>query len=1582
MSEAQRTVRVFISSPGDVVEERDQARRVIQGLQRQYSGVTLQPVLWEELALPATASFQETIDVLLERQPIDVAVFILWSRLGSPLGAAVTRPDGSPYLSGTEREFDMMLAAFEQSGRQRPIILAYARDDDVGFKQKLTESPSSALEELIAQRKLTEAFIREQFYDDEGHNSRALQSYHEPVGFAQRLRVHLRQALDNLLVGDAAPHWLDDPYRGLKVFDTEHAAIFHGRDEETCDLLQRLRDQRRAGCSFVVIVGASGSGKSSLARAGVAASLLEYAGDDDVNEWRVGMLIPSLREMRQDESEDKCGDLCSLLTGTLAEVLPDLGNSATMFDDIATGLAQDPALTVRLSIAPVFSRTAPMTAANEEGSDKSSHSQTLRVLLVLDQMEELWTDRRITAEDRERFLLAVEALARSGHVAVLATLRSDFYPHAQQIETFLRLKGERGHFDLLPPGPAALGRLITEPARLAGARFEQDEHTGRSLNEVILQDAAHDPAALPLLQYTLDELWRHRDEGNRQLTFASYEELGGVEGSLGKRAEEVFDTLAPDAQATLSDILPLLVTVDTAGDPSAVRRRASLDELTVIPVRAALTNALIGARFLTTDRQDESPTASLAHEALLRRWDRIADWITANRDHLRVRARLEHNQKRWEQQRRDNSLLLPTGLPIEEARQLLTDAPHLLTDTTTEYVRTSIGHQEAVAQRTQRRRRIVTTVLSILTLVASLGGIFAWKQQQEANQQRSIAVSKASEAAAQREKANAHLTRAEAARTAAEDHERNAIAEKERAEQQLYLSKLYRGARDIESHRHHQAAAVIATIPFPARQWEARYLARQAAGTPLTLHGHEGPIDCLAYSPDGRRIASCGEDRTIRVWDANTGEEILTLQGHEQYIASIAYSPDGESIVSGAGDNMVKVWDVKTGAEKISFAGHQSSITAVAFSPDGLRIASASTDKTVKAWDADSGNNLITFTHPGTAFCLAFSPDGQTIVTGSFPDVGTKGVMKRPLRVWEVETGRELLSFGHERVVRCVAFSPDGQRIASGYDSVRLWDAATGTELLNIKNGPGVRSVAFSPDGRHIVASTAPRATTMVGDLKIWNSSTGAQVLALPGHQGRVNAVEFSPDGRRIVSGSEDLTVKVWNVEEATKQLTLREDQGAIRAMALTLDGRLLVSSSGSNEIIRVWDTDRAVPGITLQKDEQFDPFEDVEVSPDGRWIASCESYFLDIWNAETGIIKLSLRQPDWVQCLAFSPSGEHIVAGSGYGDGIVRVFDSKSGKETVNFQAHNRTASILSIAFAPHGRWIASCCDVNRVKVWDIRDGTEALTLQGNIVHLNSITFSPDGRRLAGGSGDGTVIVWDVESGSRVLVLRGHESYVASVAYSPDGKRIVSASADKTVRVWNAQSGTELLVLRGHDKAVTSVAFSRDGQKIYSGSDDGTVVIWDATVWKETFSLRGHRDLVTDVEFSPDRKQIVSGSMDATVKVWDTDTASESRTFRHERGVNSVAFSSDGRWVVSGSDDKTVRLWDTEAGREALVLRGHEHRIYRVGFSANGSQIVSSDGRGRVIVWDIGTGSRPKEILQPECWMEKSLAQTVNCGL
>ena len=333
MSNQARTFRIFISSPGDVEKERRLAEQVIEDLQRDLVGrADLEAVLWEDLPLPITASFQQGIDAVVCKRPIDIAVFIFWSRLGSPLGPSIARLDGTLYRSGTEREFDLMLAAFENSGRQRPHILAYRRQDE-SWKKRLVSSPTESLGDMVEQEKLVDRFIREQFHDPDRHNVRAYHPYKDPVSFAEYLTTHLRQHLNELLMVDArSPLWNDPPYRGLQVFNREHAAIFFGREEEAFAVLRRLRDQLAEvaaasqpdsatdpavkPCAFVLIVGGSGSGKSSLARAGVAARLERRSYDQHV--WRTATFLPGLYH----------DDLCGGLVTVLLEAVPELASAA------------------------------------------------------------------------------------------------------------------------------------------------------------------------------------------------------------------------------------------------------------------------------------------------------------------------------------------------------------------------------------------------------------------------------------------------------------------------------------------------------------------------------------------------------------------------------------------------------------------------------------------------------------------------------------------------------------------------------------------------------------------------------------------------------------------------------------------------------------------------------------------------------------------------------------------------------------------------------------------------------------------------------------------------------------------------------------------------------------------------------------------------------------------------------------------------------------------------------------------------------------------------------------------------------
>ena len=1409
----ENQIRIFISSPGDVVEERNQAKRVIERLQQQYPDVVLEPVLWEEMALEATESFQvgidrqvsggtdsakveevdnfqETVDFIVEKQPIDIAVFILWSRLGSPL--EMKKPDGTHYRSGTEREFDLMLAAFEKSGKERPKILAYVREDDTGFRQRLTESYGiSQLDSLIEQRKLTEAFVQEQFHDEDGRNQRAYFTYKEPVGFADRLRVHLQNILNELVESDQTASWLENPYRGLRTFGVQHAPIFRGRGEEVCDVMQRLRDQQTSGCGFVVIVGASGSGKSSLAQAGVAASLLEN-GSDEKSKWLYARFAPS-------ESPE------NLIVGVLNKIYDLLGNETTVEDiqQIADGLVNSPDLTMKLGIAAAL-KTA---AADLKG-------QVPAILVVLDQLEELWTDRRISAENREQFLLAIKTLASCDQIIFLATLRSDFYPQAQRSEAFLQLKGDRGHFDLLPPGHAAMSRMITEPGRLAGLRFEYDEQTGKSLDQIILDEAVVDAGTLPLLQFALDELFRLNDKDTRTLTFASYNQLGGVIGALGKRAESVFTSLPAEAQKAFAELLPLLVSFDIEGDQTAVRRWANLEQVKDGLAQQTLTDALIESRFLTVDSKStgasnpaETEThtesiASFSHEAILTQWDRVSEWIRENREHLKLRSRIEQSHQRWEESGQDPSLLLAEGWPLEEGRELLRSKQKFLSSETQSFIRQSISEREQQQDRRRRRTRLALATISLLAILASIAAIIA-NQFYRDSQSKAVALQQKSN---DLQNANVELAIANKNLTSKENQLEKSLTSTEAAlaRTNYFFAKARWGASRVL-----EANEFLDEVPLRYRHFEWHLAKRQFRGSYMTCYGHKGWVESVSFSPDGRWIVSGSNDKTIKIWDDTTGAELQTLRGHAFAVRSVAFSPNGRRIVSGSDDNTLKIWDVTSGAELQTLRGHIGGVNNVAFSPNGRRIVSGSNDETIKIWDATTGAELKTLRgHVDDVFSVAFSPDGKQIVSGTGHE---------NFKTWDATSGAELQTLkGHTSTVVSVAFSPDGRRIASGSNdnTIKVWDSTGGAELQTLKGHTStVVSVAFSPDGRRIVSGSRDNT------IKVWDATSGAELHTLRGHIGWVRSVAFSPDGRRIVSGSYDDTIKVWDTTSSALFHALAGDIEGVTSVAFSPDGQRIALGVWENTI-KILD------------------------APTGAEIQTLEGHTSEVIS------------------VTFSPDGRRIVSGSD--KGTIKIWDAATGAELQTFRGH--TDYMTSVACSPNGQRIVSGSYDETIKIWDVTSGAELHTLRGHTDYVRSVSFSPDGRRIVSGSDDETIKIWDATSGAEIQTLRGHTAYVRSVSFSPDGRWIVSGSDDETIKIWDVTSGAELHTLKGHTRSVRSLSFSPDGQRIVSGSDDKMLIIWDVTSGTELHTLKGHTDNVTSVAFSPDGRRIVSGSDGETI--------------------------------------------------------------------------------------------------------------------
>ncbi len=734
----------------------------------------------------------------------------------------------------------------------------------------------------------------------------------------------------------------------------------------------------------------------------------------------------------------------------------------------------------------------------------------------------------------------------------------------------------------------------------------------------------------------------------------------------------------------------------------------------------------------------------------------------------------------------------------DDIRNYLTGLPLLAGPETTVYrvqkfVRKHAGSVVTVA---------LVAVAIVLGLVVSTTLYFA---ADEARLNEVLARSRAerAETVAQEEKQLAE-DQSQLAKTAAEALRRELYAAKMNLTQQAWDHSNFGRMRQL----------LRETEAYPGRGFEWYYWQRQTHLELLTVYGHAEAVMAIAYSPDGRRFVTGGDDFRANVWDAASGKELLTLKGHGGSVSAVAFSPDGQRIVTGSYDNTARVWEARSGKEVLTLRGHSNGITSTAFSPDGQRIVTASHDQTARIWEAASGKQLLTVKgHAGIVDSVTFSPDGQRIATG-----GRDGTAK----VWGAATGKELITLrGHSDQVYSVAFSPDGQRIVTGsFDgTAKVWDLTTGNETLTLRgHNSDVSAVAFSPDGQRIVTGSFDAAA------KVWDAGTGKDLFTLRGHSDEVCSVAFSPDGQRIVTGSFDKTAKVWEVASGNEVITLGHDR-ACTAIAFSPGGRRTLTGSRDGTT-KVWETASGKELLTLTGDG----------GP--------------------------------VYAIAFSPDGQRTVTGSR--DGTTKVWESATGKEELTLKAHKTI--IQAVAISPDGQRVVTGSWDQTTKVWDAASGKELFTLTGHARDVLSVAISPDGQRIITGSRDRTGKVWEAMSGKELFTLKGHNAWVTAVGFSPDGQRIVTASRDGTARVWEATSGNEIHIL-AHNRTLYTVAFSPDGQRIVTGSNDGTAKVWETASGRELLTLTGHDGPIQAIASSPDGQRIVTGSRAMTVKVWETAT-------------------------------------------------------------------------------------------------------------
>jgi WD40 repeat protein len=1234
-------------------------------------------------------------------------------------------------------------------------------------------------------------------------------------GGLARLAAELTAAVVNARGGF---HWdyTRPPYPGLLAFDEADAAVFFGRDDDIRRLIERLNARRaQGGAKLLAVLGASGSGKSSLMRAGVLPRLKR-----DQRNW---IVLPPFRPQLHPLEE-------------LAQaVAVSLGQGADWRHWRDAFGRED------------ITRTLSDLARDLRCAHASNEAQ---ILITVDQAEELFGAAE--KDGAEQFLGVLNGLQDERLPFLTAmTLRADYLDELQRAPT---LTAPFEEFSLKPMPLARVRDIIEGPARVAGLTVDD------ALVAAAMNDAATDDA-LPLLAFALREL--HDRFGQKgHLTLEAYRTLGDDTGQLSplenavrRKADEVLAAAKPsaeDLQALKEAFVPAMVRVNAEGEYA--RRSARFDTL---PARARpLLERLAKARLLIIQKEQDATIVEVAHEALLRKWPLLRGWLDEEREFLIGKDQLEQELLDWRKApAQEKSEALLSGLKLTRGRTWLLEKPLQLDQAEREFIQASIAHHEAEAARREKfRRRVQQASVSaaVVLAICLAGALWEWriaKAREATAESRELAAMAEQEVSAGGDLGLALRTAVEGAKRAPTDQAEHALRTVlEGPLEHLILH--HGGPVYVAAFSPDGKCIVTASVDHSARVWEA------ATGHLLTtLAGHNGPVNDVAFSPDGKHFVTASDDGTARVWDTATGQPQVTLTWPNTELRKAVFSPDGNRVLTTGSDSSARVWDAETGALRTTLSGHTRVVYSAAFSPDGTRIVTASDDGTARVWDAEKGlSRAILGGHTRVVCDAVFSPDGKRVVTASWDETA---------RLWDAESGRALATLsGHSGAVYGATFSRDGKRIvtASADHTARVWDVESGHLLTTLSGHAGpVNEAVFSPDGTRIV--TASEDATA----RVWDAESGLLYATLGGGAGVVYSAGFSPDGSRIITSSDDGTARVWDANVGHPLAILTGRNGRLYDAAFLPDGKHVVTA-GEDPATRVWDTESGHLSATLAGHTLM--VYTVAFSPDGKRIVTASAdHTARVWDAATGHVLTTLNGHSFrVNDAVFSPDGRRIVTSGD--DNTARVWDAATGHLLATL---GHAGPVNDAAFSPDGKRIVSASADYTARLWDAESGRLLATLTHGAA-VSDAKFSPDGKRIVTASYDHTARIWNAADGTLLTTLAGHTRWVYAAAFSPDGRRIVTASADHTARMWDAETGHLLTTLTGHVARVNDAVFSPDGNRIVTASQDNTARVWNAESGHLLGTLTGHTDQVYRATFSPDGRRIITASTDGTARLYVAD--------------------------------------------------------------------------------------------------------------
>jgi WD40 repeat protein len=1259
------------------------------------------------------------------------------------------------------------------------------------------------------------------------------------------------------------------PYRGLRPFDVDDASFFSGREALVEWLVNELRPatEGQPVNRFLAILGSSGSGKSSVARAGLIAALKRDAIPGS-SRWPVAICRPG---------PDPIESLAVALSKTV-----DTGQGASALADLIREFQKSEKI-LHLTARRSLPENVP----------------DARLLVLVDQFEEVFT---LCGKNELRDSLVANLLYASkvaqGQTLVILTMRADFYGKcAANAELAAALSDH--HFLVGPMNDDEMRRAIERPAQLVGCEFD----TG--LVDLLVQDVRNQPGALPLLQHALLELWKKRE--GRRLTVKAYQEIGKLEGALQRRADATLKTFSAEEQELCRRTF-LRLTQPGEGTEDT-KRRASIQELVCLTVQGAAEEQIIqrlaDASLLTTegDLSQKDAFVEVAHEALIRNWPQLRKWIDADRAGLRTRVRLTEAARDWKNSGGDTAYLY-TGGRLLIAEEWAAQHGGELSPGEAEFLRLSREAQDQreaneleAAQRLARaeaeraeeaekrekeqkesaeklgHRAFVAAGAAVAALILLVVAVVMWRKSESASIQ-------AEEQArvAKRALSASNFVRAE-----------EYFGQGNAATGVTFL------AEAVELDPESLSAADRLWFALSQRSWPL------AVSPPGQLQPPISEISTIAFSPDGKRIAVGSPSGEVQAWDVEAGKFLGRMpSGHKKIVICCAFSPDGARFITASRDATARIWDAKSGQPITGLLSHEDSIGCVAFSPDSRYVATGSRDRKVRVWDAIEGKAIgEPLEHGNEVNSICFHPSIATRLVTAFGNMA---------RIWDIQSG-QILDLKHAAAVTTAQFAASGDMVLTTCQdgSARFWSAQTGQLLRTSEPQAGpIDNAAISPGSDHVV-------TISGREVRLWNVDL-TESVSLP-HDSQVSCIAFSLDGNRLLSGTDDGRVRVWSTSLGQMLGEAIDERDQILGAAFAPNGRILIGTSTG--LLRVWTSPnlsplgnamphgKAVQTISLSPDEKtlltgtadgqarlWDipssrlvgrplalgaPVVVTAFSPDGKYFLTAAANRATLWETATRQKVGTTSETDGdIYSAAFDPDGNSVATATLNGE--ARFWTVPDCKPIGNIMRHS--SRITAIVFEPRDRLFLTASLDRTIKTWNEYTGQPVGTLSTGF-EVTCISISPNLDLLAAGSSDGAIVIWDRKTNKAINsepMRQGKR--VNACVFSPDGTAVATASDDGSTVLWDVRSGharfgTLRRAFGGQVEPISRVTFSSDGERLATASEDGTVLVWDATNGRQLSERLAHRDSVTAIAFAQKGKLLLSAGKDGWVSLWNLTTPS-----------------------------------------------------------------------------------------------------------